>query len=141
MAKAVKKTIKLQVMGGAANPAPPLGPALGSEGVNIQQFCMKFNEATKDKKGQVLPVVITVYQDRSFDFVVKAPLAAALLKKALGVEKGSGVPNRTKIGKVTRAKLQELAEEKLADLNTDSVEQGAKILAGTARSMGVEVVE
>lgn len=141
MAKAIKKIIKLQVMGGAANPAPPLGPALGSEGVNIQQFCAQFNEASKDKRGQVLPVVITVYQDRSFSFIIKAPLAAELIKKAIGVDKGSGTPNRAKVGKITLAKLQELAEQKLADLNTDSPQAGAKILAGTARSMGVEVIE
>ena len=141
MAKKIKKVLKLQVMGGAANPAPPLGPALGSEGVSIQEFCTKFNAATQDKKGQTLPVVVTVYEDRTFDFILKKPLAAALLIKAAGVEKGSGVPNRTKVGKVSRAKLIELATEKLADLNTDNPEQGAKILAGTARSMGIEITE
>lgn len=141
MAKKVKKVLKLQVMGGAANPAPPLGPSLGSEGVSIQEFCAKFNAATQDKKGELLPVVVTVYEDRSFTFVLKQPLAAALLKKAAGIEKGSGQPNRAKVGKVAKAKLLELAQTKLVDLNTDSPEQAAKVLAGTARSMGIEITE
>ena len=140
MAKEIKKVVKVQVAAGAANPAPPLGPVLGSEGISIQDFCAKFNAVTQDRRGETLPVVVTVYVDRSFDFVIKKPLAASLLKKALKIEKGSGVPNRNKVGKVTQAALLELATIKMDDLNTDSPEQGAKILAGTARSMGIDVI-
>ena len=140
MAKEIKKIVKVQVAAGAANPAPPLGPVLGSEGISIQEFCTKFNAATQDRRGETLPVVVTVYVDRSFDFVIKKPLAASLLKKALKIEKGSGVPNRNKVGQIKQAALLELATIKMDDLNTDSPERGAKILAGTARSMGIDVI-
>lgn len=140
MAKAIRKILKVQVTGGQATPAPPLGPVLGGAGVNIGQFISQFNEATKDKMGQVLPIELTVYEDSTFEFRVKKPLASALLLKAAGIEKGSGEPNRTKVGKISKAKLAELAEEKMEDLNTDSEEAAAKILEGTARNMGIEIV-
>jgi len=139
MAKAIKKIVKVQVVGGKATPAPPLGPVLGGAGVNIGQFISKFNEASRDRMGQTLPVEITVYEDATFDFRIKKPLASSLLLKAAGVEKGSGEPNRIKAGKVSRAKLQELAEEKMEDLNASDVQAAVKILEGTARSMGIEV--
>ncbi len=138
--KAIRKILKVQVTGGQATPAPPLGPVLGGAGINIGQFISQFNEATKDKMGQVLPVELTVYEDSTFEFRVKKPLASALLLKAAGIEKGSGEPNRIKVGKISRAKLEELAREKLEDLNTDRVDAAAKILEGTARNMGIEVV-
>lgn len=140
MAKAVKKMVKVQVTGGTATPAPPLGPVLGGAGINIGQFISKFNEATQDKRGQVLPVEITVYEDSTFEFRIKKPLASALLIKAAGIEKGSGQPNREKVGKISRAKLEELAKEKQEDLNASSVEAAMNILAGTARSMGIDIV-
>lgn len=139
MAKEVVTIIKLQIPGGQANPAPPIGPALGQHGLNIQEFCTKFNEVTKDKMGEVIPVEITVYEDRSFEFKTKTPPAAELLKKAAGIKKGSGSPLLEKTGKVTRAQLREIAKIKLPDLNTDDIEQGAKIIEGTARQMGLEV--
>ena len=140
MAKKILTKIKLQVPGGQANPAPPVGPALGQHGLNIMDFCNPFNEQTKDKMGVTLPVVITVYEDRTFDFIVKTPPAAVLIKKALGVEKGSGIPNKEKIAKkLTKAQLQEIAEAKMEDLNANDVEQAMKVIAGTARSMGVEI--
>lgn len=139
MAKAIKKIVKVQVVGGKATPAPPLGPVLGGAGVNIGQFISKFNEASRDRMGQTLPVEITVYEDATFDFRIKKPLASSLLLKAAGVEKGSGEPNRIKAGKVSRAKLQELAEGKMEDLNASDVQAAVKILEGTARSMGIEV--
>jgi len=132
--------IKLQIPGGKATPAPPVGPALGQHGLNIQEFCTKFNEATKDKIGDLIPVEISVYDDRTFTLVFKAPPASELLKKAAGIEKGSGVPNKTKVGKVTKAQLKEIAEKKMPDLNTTDIEQAMKIIAGTAKNMGVEVV-
>jgi len=138
MAK-VKTIIKLQIPGGKANPAPPIGPALGQHGLNIQEFCSKFNEETKDQGGDIVPVEITVYEDRSFDFILKTPPAAELLKKAAGVEKGSGEPNKTKVGTVTEAQIKEIAEKKLPDLNTDDVEQAMKIVKGTAKNMGIKV--
>ena len=141
MAKKVVGFIKLQIPGGQANPAPPVGPALGQHQVNIMQFCQAFNAATADKNGTILPVEISVYEDRSFDFIVKTPPAAVLLKQHTGIESGSGVPNRTKVAQVTQAQLREIAELKMPDLNANDVEAGMRIIAGTARSMGVEVVD
>ncbi|MDQ7029339.1 MAG: 50S ribosomal protein L11 [Ardenticatenia bacterium] len=141
MAKQVKAIIKLQLEAGKANPAPPVGPALGQHGVNIMQFCKEYNARTQAQMGQVIPVEITVYQDGSFTFVTKTPPAAALLKKAAGVEKGSGVPNRDKVGTVTRQQIREIAELKMPDLNTTSIEAAMRMIEGTARSMGIEVVD
>lgn len=141
MAKEVLTQVKLQVPGGKATPAPPIGPALGQHGVNIQDFCSKFNEQTKDKAGEVTPVVITIYKDRSFTFIFKTPPAAELLKKAAGIEKGSGTPNTAKIGTVTKSQVREIAEKKMVDLNAFDVEQAMKIVEGTARSMGITVKE
>ena len=139
MAKKVAGFIKLQIPGGQANPAPPVGPALGQHQVNIMQFCQAFNAATQDKMGTIIPVEITVYEDRSFDFITKTPPAAVLLKQAAGIESGSGVPNRTKVATVTRAQLQQIAETKMPDLNANDVDAAMKIIAGTARSMGIEI--
>ncbi len=139
MAKEVTTQIKLQIPAGQANPAPPVGPALGQHGLNIQDFCTQFNEATKDQRGDILPVVINVYNDRTFDFVIKTPPASSLLKKAAKVKKGSGSPRAEKVGSVTMDQCREIAELKLPDLNTHDIEQGAKIIAGTARQMGLEV--
>lgn len=139
MAKKVKAVIKLQIAAGKANPAPPIGPALGQHGLNIAEFCQKFNEATKDKAGDLIPVEITVFEDRTYDFKLKTPPVSSLLKKAAGIEKGSGEPNRKKIGKVTRSQLREIAQKKMEDLNTKNVEQAMKIIEGTARSMGIEI--
>lgn len=139
MAAPIRKVVKAQIVGGQATPAPPLGPILGGAGINIGQFISQFNEATKDKMGQTLPVEITVFEDSSFTFRLKKPLASALLLKASGMEKGSGEPNRNKIGKISAAKLKELAEEKMEDLNANSTEGAMKILQGTARSMGIEI--
>ena len=139
MAKKVLTTIKLQARGGQASPAPPVGPALGQHGINIMEFVKAFNAQTQGDAGTVIPVVITVYEDRSFTFVTKTPPAAVLIRQALKLEKGSGEPNRNKVGKITDAQLREIAERKLADLNAHDVDQAVKIIAGTARSMGVEV--
>ena len=139
MAKKVLTLIKLQVPGGAANPAPPVGPALGQHGVNIMEFCKSFNAQTQDQNGRIIPVEITVYEDRSFTFITKTPPAAVLIKEAAGIEKGSGEPNKTKVAKISSAQVREIAQAKLQDLNADDVDQAAKIIAGTARSMGVEV--
>jgi len=139
MPKEVKTIIKLQIPAGQANPAPPVGSALGQHGLNIQDFCGKFNEATKDKSGETIPVEITVYEDRTFDFKLKTPPASDLLKKAAGLEKGSGEPLKNKVGKVTREQIRQIAEKKMVDLNAYSLEQAEKIIAGTARSMGIEV--
>jgi large subunit ribosomal protein L11 len=139
MAKKVKVVIKLYVPGGQANPAPPVGPALGQHGLNIMEFCKAFNEVTKGKEGLVIPVVITVYEDKSFTFIVKSPPAAVLLKKACGIAKASGEPNKEKIGKVTREQIKEIAKVKLKDLNTEDLDAAMKIVEGTARSMGIEV--
>jgi large subunit ribosomal protein L11 len=139
MAKKVVGFIKLHVPGGQANPAPPVGPALGQHGVNIMEFCKQFNARTQDKQGFTVPVEITVFADRSFTFITKTPPAAVLLRKALGIPKGSGVPNREKVAKISRAKLREIAQEKMPDLNTTDVESAMKQIAGTARSMGIEV--
>ncbi|MDR2738037.1 MAG: 50S ribosomal protein L11 [Puniceicoccales bacterium] len=140
MAKKVVKEIKLQLPAGAANPAPPVGPALGAAGVNIMSFCKEFNAKTKDQNGMILPVVISVYADKSFSFILKSPPAAILLKKIAGVEKGSGTPNRDKVGKVTMEQVIEIANIKKEDLNANSIEQAVKIIEGTARSIGIEVV-
>lgn len=139
MAKKVLSTIKLQIPAGAANPSPPVGPALGQAGVNIMEFCKTFNAKTQDKQGLIIPVVITVYADRSFTFITKSPPAAVLLKKAAGVEKGSGEPNRNKVGTVTKDQLKEIAEVKKDDLNANDVEAAMLMIAGTARSMGLTV--
>jgi large subunit ribosomal protein L11 len=139
MAKKILTTIKLQAMGGAASPAPPVGPALGQHGINIMEFCKAFNAQTQQDAGTVIPVVITVYEDRSFTFVTKTPPAAVLIKQAIKIEKGSGEPNREKVGTISQAKLRQIAERKMADLNAHDLDQAAKIIAGTARSMGVDV--
>jgi len=139
MAKKVKTKVKLQVRGGQANPAPPVGPALGQHGLAIMDFCNQFNEQTKDKMGMVLPVVITVYEDRTFDFVVKTPPAAELLKKAAGVEKGAGVTGKEKVGKVSESQIAQIAETKMADLTANDLEAAKKIIKGTAESMGIEI--
>ena len=139
MAKKLKTTIKLQIIGGAANPAPPVGPALGQHGLNIAEFCSKFNAATQDQKGDVIPVVISVYEDRTYDFKLKTPPAAELIKKALGIQKGSGQPHKTKVGKITKAQLEEIAKKKMQDLNTKDLASAVATIAGTARQMGVEV--
>lgn len=139
MAKKITKKIKLQVPGGKATPAPPLGPALGQAGVNIGEFVTRFNAATKDMAGDIVPVVISVYEDRSFDFVTKTPPATSLILKAAGVEKGSGTNRVTKAGSITKAQAKEIAERKMKDLNANDVEAGAKIIEGSARSMGIEV--
>jgi len=139
MPKQIKTIIKLQIKAGQANPAPPVGPALGQHGLNIQEFCAKFNEATKDKMGDVIPVEISVYEDRSYDFKLKTPPAAELLKKAAKIEKGSGKPLQEKVGKVTKAQIREIAEKKMSDLNTDSIEAAMKIVEGTARQMGLVI--
>ena len=141
MAKKVKGIIRLQLPAGAANPAPPVGPALGSQGVNIMGFCKEFNARTKDQAGMILPVVITVYADRSFTFILKSPPAAILLKKAAGIAKASGVPNRDKVGKVTRKQIAEIVEIKKKDLNASDPAAAALIIEGTARSMGIEVID
>jgi len=139
MAKEIATYIKLQVKGGAANPSPPIGPALGSKGVNIMEFCKRFNAATQDKPGEVLPVIITVYTDKSFDFVVKTPPTAILLMKAAKIEKGSAESNRNKVGEVTWEQIKTIAETKMPDLNAFTVESAMKMIAGTARSMGLTV--
>ena len=141
MAKKIVAQIKLHVPAGAANPAPPVGPALGQHGVNIMEFCKAFNAKTQNAKGMIIPVVITVYADRSFTFITKTPPAAVLLKKAAKIEKGSGEPNRTKVGKVTRAQVKEIAEIKLPDLNCDSLESAMRTVEGAARSMGIDVID
>ncbi|HUN64466.1 MAG TPA: 50S ribosomal protein L11 [Bacteroidota bacterium] len=139
--KKVTGFIKLQIPAGSANPAPPIGPALGQKGVNIMEFCKQFNARTQDKKGLIIPVVITVFSDKSFTFITKTPPASVLLAKAAKVEKGSGEPNRTKVGKVTRAQVREIAETKMPDLNANDIEAAMKMVAGTARSMGITVVD
>ncbi len=141
MAKKVKTIIKLQCPAGKANPSPPVGPALGQHGVNIMEFCKAFNALTQDKQGLIIPAVVTVYADRSFTFITKTPPAAVLLKRAAKIAKGSGEPNRDKVGSVTVEQLKEIAQIKKADLNAHDVDQAIKIIAGTARSMGIEVAE
>ncbi len=141
MAKKIVGTIKLQIPAGNATPSPPVGPALGQHGVNIMEFCKAFNAKTQDKKGLIIPVVITVFADRSFAFITKTPPAAVLLMKAAGLEKGSGEPNREKVGKVTKSQIKEIAETKMKDLNAFSVESAMRMIEGTARSMGITVEE
>ncbi len=139
MAKRVIAVVKLQIPAGQATPAPPVGPALGQHGANIMEFCKAFNEQTKSQAGMIIPVVCTIYHDRSFTFILKSPPAAILLKMACGLAKGSGEPNRTKVGSVTRKQLKEIAQRKMKDLNANSVEAAMKIIEGTARSMGITV--
>ena len=140
MAKKVLTTIKLQAAGGQASPAPPVGPALGQHGINIMEFCKAFNAQTQQDAGTVIPVEITVFEDRSFTFITKSPPAAILIKQAIGIDKGSGEPNRDKVGTISQAQLKQIAERKMDDLNANDLDQAAKIIAGTARSMGVDVV-
>ena len=140
MAKKVLTKIKLQAVGGQASPAPPVGPALGQHGINIMEFCKAFNAQTQGDAGTTIPVVITVYEDRSFTFVTKTPPAAVLIKQAIGIASGSSEPHRLKVGKITQAQVREIAERKLNDLNANDLDQASKIIAGTARSMGVDVV-
>jgi large subunit ribosomal protein L11 len=139
--KVLDKTIKLQIPAGAANPAPPIGPALGQAGVNIMEFCKAFNAATQGQPGLIIPVVISVYKDKSFTFITKTPPAAVLLKRAAGLAKGSGEPNRNKVGKVTKAQVKEIAELKKPDLSSASLEAAMSMVAGTARSMGIDVID
>lgn len=139
--KKIKTIIKLQIPAGQATPAPPVGPALGQHGLNIAEFCQKFNETTKNQVGFIIPVEITVYEDRTYDFKLKQPPASELLKKAAGIEKGSGEPNRKKIGKITKEQLREIAERKMPDLNCDNIEAAMRIIEGTAKNMGIEIVE
>jgi large subunit ribosomal protein L11 len=141
MAAKVIGMIKLQIAAGKATPAPPVGPALGQHGVNIMAFTKEFNERTKNDAGLIIPVVITVYADRSFSFITKTPPAAVLIKKAIGIESGSGVPNKTKVGKITKAQLRSIAETKMADLNAADIDAAVSMIAGTARSMGVQVAD
>src|ERR1700674_1634057 len=140
MAKKVLTTIKLQATAGQASPAPPVGPALGQHGINIMEFCKAFNAQTQSETGTVIPVVITVYEDRSFTFITKSPPAAVLIKQAISLEKGSAEPHREKVGQITQAQLRQIAEKKMKDLNANDLNAAAKIIAGTARSMGVDVV-
>jgi len=139
VAKTIKTKIKLQVPAAEANPAPPVGPTLGQHGLNIMEFCNQFNERTQDKKGTILPVEITVYEDRTFDFIIKTPPVAEMIKKTLNLEKGSGIPNKNKVGKLTWAQVEAIAKDKMPDLQVNDVEAAKKIVAGTARSMGVDV--
>jgi len=141
MAKKVVDTLKLQIPAGKANPSPPVGPALGQRGINIMEFCKAFNEKTKDMMGYNIPVIITVYADRSFTFVTKQPPVTDFLKKAAGIQKGSSNPLKNKVGKITKSQLKEIAEKKMPDLNTDDVEAAMETIAGSARSMGLEIVE
>ena len=141
MVKKIKAKVKLNIPAGKATPAPPIGPALGQHGAAIMDFCKQYNERTKEMGDVVIPALITIYEDRSFDFKLKTPPASALLKKAAGIEKGSGEPHKTKVGKVTKAQIREIAERKMADLNANDIEAAEKIIEGTARSMGVEVIE
>lgn len=139
MAKEIKTILKIQIPAGQANPAPPVGTALGPHGLNLQDFCSRFNEATKDKTGNIIPAEVTIYTDRTFEFKLKTPPAADLLKKATGIEKGSGVPQKDKVGKVTKKQIQEIAEIKMEDLNADDVDAAMKMIEGTARNMGIEI--
>lgn len=138
--KKIKAVIKLQIPGGQATPAPPVGPALAQHGLNIMEFCKSFNEATKNQVGSTVPVEITIYENRTYDFKLKQPPASELLKKAAGIEKGSGTPNKTKVAKITRAQLREVAEKKMQDLNADDIEAAMKIIEGTAKNMGIEIM-
>jgi len=139
MAKVVKAIVKMQLQAGKANPAPPVGTALGPHGVNMQEFCMKFNDMTKEKGDTVVPVIVTIYEDRTFTFVLKSTPAAVLIKKAINIAKGSGAPNKEKVGTITRAQLEAIAKEKMEDINANDMDAAVKIIGGTARSMGVKV--
>lgn len=141
MSKPIKSVVKLQVKGGQANPAPPVGTALGPHGIKLQEFCIKFNDATRDQMGEVVPVEVTIYDDRSFDFVLKISPVSALIKKELKLDKGSATPNKAKVGKLTKAQVTAIAEKKLPDLNAFNLEAAMKIVEGTARSMGIEITE
>lgn len=139
MSKKIQSVVKLQISAGKATPAPPVGPALAQYGLNISEFCQRFNDATKEQIGFTIPVEVIIYEDRTYDFKVKSPLASELIKKAIGIEKGSGVPNKTKVGKINRAQLKEVAKKKLSDLNTKDIEKAMKIIEGTAKNMGIEI--
>jgi len=139
MAKKIKTLVKLQISAGQASPAPPIGPALGQHGINIVQFCKSFNERTKGKEGMIIPAVVTIYEDRSFSYILKSPPASSLLKKAAGIAKASGIPNKEKVGKVKKKEVEEIARLKLVDLNTNDLAKAMKIIEGTARSMGIEI--
>ncbi len=139
MAKKIQKIVKLHIKAGKATPAPPIGPALAQHGVNIAGFCQQFNDATKEKIGFTIPVEVSVYEDRTFDFKLKTPVTSELIKKAVGIEKGSGEPNKRKVGKITRDQLKEIAKQKMPDLNTQDIDQAAKIIEGTAKGLGLEV--
>lgn len=141
MAKEIKAIVKIQISAGKATPAPPVGPALAQHGLNIAEFCQKFNDVTKAQIGYTIPAEVTIYKDRSYTFKLKTPPASELIKKAIGVEKGSGEPNKKIVGKITQAQLKEVAQKKLADLNTTDIDQAAKIIAGTAKNMGIEVTK
>ena len=141
MAKEVSGLVKLQIKGGAANPSPPIGPALGAKGVNIMEFCKQFNARTQDQMGKVLPVIITVYSDKSFDFIIKKPPVASQIKEAIKIESGSAESNKKKIGKITQEQIKKIAENKMADMNCFKVESAMQMVAGTARSMGIEVIK
>ncbi len=141
MAKKIKTVLKIQIEAGKANPAPPIGTALGPQGINIQDFCKKFNDMTKDMAGDVVPAEITIFEDRSFTFKLKTPPASALLKKAAGIEKGSGDPLKNKVGKVTRADIRKIAERKMPDLNANDIDAAMRIIEGTARNMGIEIID
>lgn len=140
MAKEVKVVVKIQLEAGKANPAPPVGTALGPHGINLSQFCQQFNDATKNMMGNIVPTIVTIYTDRSFEFVLKTPPAADLLKKAAGIEKGSAVPQKDKVGKVTRKQIREIAEKKMVDLNANDIEAAMKMVEGTAKNMGIEII-
>jgi len=141
MSKPIKSVVKLQVKGGQANPAPPVGTALGPHGIKLQEFCIKFNDATRDQMGEVVPVEVTIYEDRTFDFILKISPVSALIKKELKLAKGSATPNKAKVGRLTRAQVEAIAEKKLPDLNAFNLEAAMKVVEGTARSMGVEITE
>jgi len=141
MAKKIKALVKLQIPAGAANPAPPVGPALGQHGLNIQDFCQKFNAATQAQRGDIIPVIITVFEDRSFTFVTKTPPAADLIKKAIGLQKGSAKPNAEKVGKITMSQIRVIAERKMPDMNARTIEAAMKTIAGTAKNMGLEILD
>lgn len=139
MAKKIKAVVKIQIAAGKATPAPPIGPALAQHGLNIAEFCQRFNAATQDKVGFTIPAEVTIYEDRSYEFKLKTPVTSELIKKAAGVERGSGTPNKTKVGKVTKEQIREIAKTKMPDLNTTDIEQAAKVVEGTAKNMGIEV--
>jgi len=139
MPKKIKAIVKLQIPAGQATPAPPVGPALAQHGLSLGEFCQKFNEATKNQMGFTVPLEVTIYEDRTYEFKLKTPPASELLKKAAGIEKGSGTPNKTKVGKITKSQLREIAEKKMADLNADDTEAAMKIIEGTAKNMGIEI--